>query len=216
MLTCAQFMQQVSHAEAASAAVDSHPSDALAWTTLGRARLKLECFDDALAALRMAAALGADVQADIHRATVHTASQGSGLTIIGRSLQVIQKRTAHADAEIMQMGTGAVVWEAGVVLAKYLEKEALTSAQQSTRSVWSGHHILELGCGTGVAGLAAALLGAHVVVTDLQGTCCFELFIISPFLTHIFTFACGKMFFLLQKPTYTRMQLQFQQQEVAL
>lgn len=164
MLTPAQFAQLVLDVEAASAAVGSHPSSALSWSMLGRARLNLECFDDALAALRMASALGADVQHEIQTATAHTKSQGSGLTILGRKLQVNQKRTVHAEAEVMQMGTGAVVWEAGVVLAKYLEKVSLTTPHR-----WGGRHMLELGCGTGVAGLAAAMLGAHVVVTDLQG-----------------------------------------------
>lgn len=33
-----------------------------------------------------------------------------------------------------------------------------------------GRQVLELGSGTGIAGIAAALLGAHVVLTDRAGT----------------------------------------------
>ena len=36
-----------------------------------------------------------------------------------------------------------------------------------SRSIWQGASVLELGSGTGVVGLAAACLGAHVVATDL-------------------------------------------------
>ena len=58
--------------------------------------------------------------------------------------------------------TGAVVWDAALVLAKYLE---------TVRDTISGKSVAELGSGTGAVGLAAAALGAgRVVLTDQQET----------------------------------------------
>ncbi|XP_066497202.1 protein-lysine methyltransferase METTL21D [Hoplias malabaricus] len=58
---------------------------------------------------------------------------------------------------------GCVVWDAAIVLSKYLETE-----QFCTSKTWSGKKILELGSGTGVVGIMAASLGANVTVTDLE------------------------------------------------
>ena len=181
-----EFAANVSALHTLEVAVKLHPADATVWATLGRCRLQLQCFSMALAALRMAVALlppsdepGSilnQVKNDIRIATMHASnSQSSGLTILGRGLQLSQLRTTKVtksrdacnlfmlsthnmdikvDADVMQLGTGAVVWEAGVVLAKYLEKIALTSSSHNG-SVWKGHCMLELGCGTGIAGLAA-------------------------------------------------------------
>lgn len=58
--------------------------------------------------------------------------------------------------------TGAVVWDSGVVLAKFLEHAAdggLLAAR--------GARAVELGAGCGLVGVVAALLGARVVATDL-------------------------------------------------
>lgn len=62
-------------------------------------------------------------------------------------------------------GTSGMVWECGVVLAKYLE-----SARPAALRVAIAEHkvVVELGAGTGVAGLAAAALGARVVLTDVR------------------------------------------------
>lgn len=54
-------------------------------------------------------------------------------------------------------GPGARVWEAGAVLAMWLEH---------SRPPLRGVRALELGSGTGVVGLAAAALGARVTLTD--------------------------------------------------
>ena len=57
------------------------------------------------------------------------------------------------------VGTGGSVWPAAHVLARYLEKSGF--AEKKT--------VLELGAGTGAAGLAAALCGATTVaLTDLD------------------------------------------------
>ncbi len=57
------------------------------------------------------------------------------------------------------LGTGLVCWDGSIVLAKYLEHNPSITMKKS---------ILELGAGTGIGGLAAALLGAEeVMLTDL-------------------------------------------------
>ena len=56
-------------------------------------------------------------------------------------------------------GTGLTVWDGSIVLAKYLEARYPSLA---------GRRVLEVGAGPGVAGLAAAALGAEVTLTDLD------------------------------------------------
>ncbi|XP_036449974.1 protein-lysine methyltransferase METTL21D isoform X2 [Colossoma macropomum] len=58
---------------------------------------------------------------------------------------------------------GCVVWDAAIVLSKYLETEQFCSSQ-----TWSSKKVVELGAGTGVVGIMAASLGANVTVTDLE------------------------------------------------
>lgn len=60
-------------------------------------------------------------------------------------------------------GTGLTTWDGSVVLAKHLE--------HARASELVGKRVLEVGAGTGLAGLSAALLGAReVVLTDLAYT----------------------------------------------
>ncbi|CAK6448139.1 unnamed protein product [Pipistrellus nathusii] len=56
-----------------------------------------------------------------------------------------------------QLGVAAVVWDAAVVLATYLEMGAVELR---------GRSAVELGAGTGLVGIVAALLGAQVTITD--------------------------------------------------
>ncbi|XP_041056548.1 protein N-lysine methyltransferase METTL21A isoform X1 [Carcharodon carcharias] len=58
-----------------------------------------------------------------------------------------------------QLGVAAVVWDAAIVLCTYLE---LGTIQLRDRTV------IELGAGTGLVGIVAALLGADVTVTDRE------------------------------------------------
>ncbi|CAB1100973.1 unnamed protein product [Ectocarpus sp. CCAP 1310/34] len=53
---------------------------------------------------------------------------------------------------------GSIVWDAEILLAHYLD--------QAYGSRLSGMRVLELGAGTGLAGLVAARLGASVILTD--------------------------------------------------
>ncbi|XP_059814183.1 protein-lysine methyltransferase METTL21D [Hypanus sabinus] len=60
---------------------------------------------------------------------------------------------------------GCVVWDAALVLAKYLET---SSFYRGSAHVFSGKSVVELGSGTGVVGLMASTLGANVILTDLE------------------------------------------------
>ncbi|XP_077094595.1 protein N-lysine methyltransferase METTL21D isoform X2 [Siphateles boraxobius] len=62
---------------------------------------------------------------------------------------------------------GCVVWDAAIVLSKYLETEQFCSTQSGV-STWFSKNIIELGAGTGLVGLVASTLGANVTVTDLE------------------------------------------------
>lgn len=53
---------------------------------------------------------------------------------------------------------GCVVWDAAIVLAKYLETKQFYDAGSGV-NVWANKNIVELGAGTGVVGLMAATLG---------------------------------------------------------
>ncbi|KAL1790025.1 protein-lysine methyltransferase METTL21D isoform X1 [Sigmodon hispidus] len=62
-------------------------------------------------------------------------------------------------------GVGCVVWDAAIVLSKYLETPGFSG---DGAHALSRRSVLELGSGTGAVGLMAATLGADVVVTDLE------------------------------------------------
>ncbi|XP_043837043.1 protein-lysine methyltransferase METTL21D isoform X2 [Dromiciops gliroides] len=64
-------------------------------------------------------------------------------------------------------GVGCVVWDAAIVLAKYLETQHFSGAAPGTHALCR-RTVLELGAGTGAVGLMAATLGADVIVTDLE------------------------------------------------
>lgn len=53
---------------------------------------------------------------------------------------------------------GCVVWDAAIVLAKYLETKHFHDPSSGV-NVWAGKSVLELGAGTGVVGLMAATMG---------------------------------------------------------
>ena len=53
---------------------------------------------------------------------------------------------------------GCVVWDAAIVLCKFLE-----NCEFFPSGYWNGKRVMDIGSGTGVAGLAAAVLGSGVV-----------------------------------------------------
>mmetsp|Transcript_37593 Transcript_37593/g.100211 ORF Transcript_37593/g.100211 Transcript_37593/m.100211 type:complete len:415 (-) Transcript_37593:15-1259(-) len=65
-----------------------------------------------------------------------------------------------------QQGPGGAIWAAGVVLAQQLLSQPPPPSVGAPS--WKGLRILELGSGTGMAGLAAAASGAEVLLTDRQ------------------------------------------------
>lgn len=63
--------------------------------------------------------------------------------------------------EVTGLGTGATVWPAAHVLAKYLERKYGEGGMKGSR-------VVDLGSGTGVAGIVAAALGAEAFLTDQE------------------------------------------------
>ncbi|XP_078419417.1 EEF1A lysine methyltransferase 3-like [Cetorhinus maximus] len=55
------------------------------------------------------------------------------------------------------LGVSAYVWDCGVALCRYFEKQGIT---------FSGKKVIELGSGTGIVGILATLLGGDVTMTD--------------------------------------------------
>lgn len=68
------------------------------------------------------------------------------------------------DSERSYLATGLRVWDGGIVLAKYLEWYVPSVLQSFRKPKLQG---LELGCGTGIAGLSFALMGQNVILSDL-------------------------------------------------
>lgn len=76
----------------------------------------------------------------------------NGFTINGNTIQITSPGQAH-------LGTGLTIWDGSYVLAKHLEHDS---------DLVAGKRVLEVGAGTGIAGIAAALLHARTVyITDL-------------------------------------------------
>ena len=62
--------------------------------------------------------------------------------------------------------TGFRVWDAGIVLAKYLDNKYSIPLEGETKS--KRLNVLELGAGSGIAGFGAAFGGHHVWLTDKE------------------------------------------------
>ncbi|CAM9468607.1 unnamed protein product [Phaeothamnion confervicola] len=77
------------------------------------------------------------------------------IKIFGHTLSISQ------DPDSLDLGT--TVWDASLILSKYME---VNPSLYGTRKL-RGKRVLELGAGCGLAGLAFALQGADVVMTDL-------------------------------------------------
>ncbi|KAG8188582.1 hypothetical protein JTE90_005939 [Oedothorax gibbosus] len=76
----------------------------------------------------------------------------------------LEIETAKVDLKLVQYSVGdvsCVVWDAGIVLGKYLDY------LQHQNNILGGKTVIDIGSGTGVAGLFAGVLGATVILTDL-------------------------------------------------
>lgn len=73
---------------------------------------------------------------------------------------VLRLRQLQA-GEVTGLGTGATVWPAAHVLAKYLERKFGSRGMK-------GYRVVDLGSGTGVVGIVAASLGAVSYLTDQE------------------------------------------------
>lgn len=88
-------------------------------------------------------------------------SSSTALLINSHPITIVEPGKQNLDKDgSLDGATGLNIWDGAIALAKYLEKHSTT--------IVSGKSILELGAGTGVVGIAAALLDAHdVLLTDL-------------------------------------------------
>ncbi|XP_078089373.1 EEF1A lysine methyltransferase 3-like [Mustelus asterias] len=83
--------------------------------------------------------------------TSPTSIRRSNYVFCGFNLKI----TGFMDAE---MGVSSYIWESGLVLCQYFEKANIS---------FTGKKVIELGSGTGIVGILAALLGGTVTMTDL-------------------------------------------------
>lgn len=77
--------------------------------------------------------------------------------LFGITLQLAQDPSSN--------NLGTTVWDASIVLAKYIEKNSRRG--DFSRAKVRGRRVLELGAGMGLAGMAMALLGCDVAFTDI-------------------------------------------------
>uniref|UniRef100_A0A8D0GQI3 EEF1A lysine methyltransferase 3 n=1 Tax=Sphenodon punctatus TaxID=8508 RepID=A0A8D0GQI3_SPHPU len=71
--------------------------------------------------------------------------------LCGHELRIAQHHGAR-------LGVAAPVWEAALTLCEYFEAQKMN---------FGGKKVIELGAGTGIVGILAALLGGDVTITDL-------------------------------------------------
>ncbi|XP_038688206.1 protein N-lysine methyltransferase METTL21A [Tripterygium wilfordii] len=91
-------------------------------------------------------------------AFVSQSSLHLSLDACGHSLSILQSPSSLSTPGV----TGSVMWDSGVVLAKFLEH-----AVDSGLLLLQGKKVVELGSGCGLVGCVATLLGAKVFLTDL-------------------------------------------------
>ncbi|XP_073046572.1 uncharacterized protein [Primulina eburnea] len=93
-----------------------------------------------------------------HNAFVKQSSLQLRIDACGRSLSIHQSPSSLGTPGV----TGAVMWDSGIVLGKFLEHSV-----ESKTIILQDKKVIELGSGCGFVGCIAALLGARVVLTDL-------------------------------------------------
>ncbi|KAK6146322.1 hypothetical protein DH2020_020191 [Rehmannia glutinosa] len=93
-----------------------------------------------------------------HNVFVSQSSLQLSIDACGHSLSILQSPSSLATPGV----TGAVMWDSGIVLGKFLEHSV-----ESGTIFLQGKKVVELGSGCGLVGCIAALLGAQVILTDL-------------------------------------------------
>ncbi|KAJ3693923.1 hypothetical protein LUZ60_009403 [Juncus effusus] len=93
-----------------------------------------------------------------NNAFVRQSSHTLSLDSCGRRITLVQSPSSMSAPGV----TGAVMWDSGIILAKFLE-HSVDSGQLSLK----GTRAVELGAGCGLVGIVGSLLGANVVLTDL-------------------------------------------------
>lgn len=84
-----------------------------------------------------------------------------------RALRMRQSLACSGCSMSGDEGPGEAVWAAGVALALHISQSIPPGRHgDETIAPWRGVNVLELGSGTGVAGIAAAAEGANVLLTD--------------------------------------------------
>ncbi|CAK9037823.1 unnamed protein product [Durusdinium trenchii] len=171
LLELEAFEEALSAAELA-AQLDRHWLPAQA--TLGRAQLNAGHLQDAVASFSEALHLAeqdkewqSDLKLELREAKAllekHWAEHHDVLLPVGmthlRIRQALDCRYCHMAGEL---GPGGALWAAGAVLALHPAAKEFPADDVSK----CGRRILELGSGTGAAGLAFAASGAQVLLTD--------------------------------------------------
>ncbi|XP_057773371.1 uncharacterized protein LOC130992651 isoform X2 [Salvia miltiorrhiza] len=93
-----------------------------------------------------------------NNAFVNQSSLQLKIDACGHLLSILQSPSSLGTPGV----TGAVMWDSGIILGKFLEHSV-----ESGMILLQGKNVVELGSGCGLVGCIAALLGAHVILTDL-------------------------------------------------
>ena len=64
------------------------------------------------------------------------------------------------------IGVGAVAWNAGDALARYICDDSLAFTSHESLNSWEGLDVVEIGAGVGLVSIVAARKGAKVISTD--------------------------------------------------
>ena len=80
-------------------------------------------------------------------------------TFAGKSIEISQDIHANID---VHHNTGRRLWDGAFLLSKHIET--------NYHELWKGKRCIELGCGCGLVGTVAWLLGANVTLTDTEDT----------------------------------------------
>eukprot|EP00191_Tetraselmis_sp_GSL018_P008901 CAMPEP_0177608816 /NCGR_PEP_ID=MMETSP0419_2-20121207/18690_1 /TAXON_ID=582737 /ORGANISM="Tetraselmis sp., Strain GSL018" /LENGTH=335 /DNA_ID=CAMNT_0019103565 /DNA_START=24 /DNA_END=1031 /DNA_ORIENTATION=- len=124
--------------------------------TLGRAARNAGYIQEALKAFRSATTLdSSDPEAREELGEIEKLWQREVASRVGVDGLEIHESWGAAEGA----GPGGVVWDCGVALGQCITAGWPLRLQ--------GRRVLELGAGTGIAGIVAAICGAHVTMTDL-------------------------------------------------